>query len=71
MHEDRRGGRRGSGDSPASCGWSRRATAHVRRGRSSSRLAREVGKVRMHVRAGFDRALLAEVLEVLREEAAS
>lgn len=30
-----------------------------------------VGDVRVPVRAGFDRALLADVLEVLREKAAS
>lgn len=39
--------------------------------RGAGSIELEVGKVRVHVRAGFDRALLAEVLEVLREEAAS
>ena len=45
------------------------AASDAPRGAGSIEL--EVGKVRVHVRAGFDRALLAEVLEVLREGAAS
>lgn len=39
--------------------------------RGAGSIELEVGEVRVHVRAGFDRALLAEVLEVLREEVAS
>lgn len=39
--------------------------------RGAGSIELEVGEVRVHVRAGFDRALLAEVLEVLREEVRS